>query len=65
MMREELVLIEGKHSPVVSAVNTFVGFNAIGIIPLIPFIVAYLTGSNIFISNAFFAQFWPQQVHSS
>jgi VIT1/CCC1 family predicted Fe2+/Mn2+ transporter len=54
MMREELGLIEGKHSPVVSAVNTFVGFNAIGIIPLIPFIVAYLTGSNIFISNAFF-----------
>lgn len=54
MMREELGLIEGKHSPVVSAVNTFVGFNAIGIIPLIPFIVVYLTGSNIFISNAFF-----------
>lgn len=54
MMREELGLIEGKNSPVVSAVNTFVGFNAIGIIPLIPFIVVYLTGSNIFISNAFF-----------
>lgn len=54
MMREELGLIEGKHSPVVSAVNTFVGFDAIGIIPLIPFIVVYLTGSNIFISNAFF-----------
>lgn len=54
MMREELGLIEGKYSPVVSAVNTFVGFNAIGIIPLIPFIVVYLTGSNISISNAFF-----------
>ena len=54
MMREELGLIEGKHSPVVSAVNTFVGFNAIGIIPLIPFIVVYLTGSHRFISNAFF-----------
>lgn len=54
MMREELGLIEGKHSPVVSAVNTFVGFDAIGIIPLIPFIIVYLTGSNIFISNAFF-----------
>ncbi len=54
MMREELGLIEGKHSPVVSAVNTFVGFNAIGIIPLIPFIAVYLSGSNISISNAFF-----------
>lgn len=54
MMREELGLIEGKNSPVVSAVNTFVGFNAIGIIPLIPFIVVYLTGSNLIISNAFF-----------
>lgn len=54
MMREELGLIEGKHSPVVSAVNTFVGFNAIGIIPLIPFIAVYLSGSNISIGNAFF-----------
>jgi VIT1/CCC1 family predicted Fe2+/Mn2+ transporter len=54
MMREELGLIEGKHSPNISAVNTFVGFNAIGIIPLIPFILGYLSGSYISISNAFF-----------
>lgn len=54
MMREELGLIEGKHSPIISAVNTFVGFNAIGIIPLIPFIFGYLSGSYISISNAFF-----------
>ena len=54
MMREELGLIEGKHSPIISAVNTFVGFNAIGIIPLIPFILGYLSGSYISISNAFF-----------
>lgn len=54
MMREELGLIEGKHSPIASAVNTFVGFNAIGVIPLIPFIFAYFWGSSITISNAFF-----------
>jgi VIT1/CCC1 family predicted Fe2+/Mn2+ transporter len=54
MMREELGLIEGKHSPIISAVNTFVGFNVIGIIPLIPFILGYLSGSYISISNAFF-----------
>jgi VIT1/CCC1 family predicted Fe2+/Mn2+ transporter len=54
MMREELGLIEGKHSPIISAVNTFVGFNAIGIIPLIPFILGYLSGSYISIGNAFF-----------
>lgn len=52
MMREELGLIEGKHSPIVGAGNTFVGFNAIGIIPLIPFIVVYLSGSSVSISNA-------------
>ena len=54
MMREELGLIEDKNSPMVNAVNTFVGFNAIGIIPLIPFIFSYLSGFNISIGNAFF-----------
>lgn len=54
MMREELGLIEGKHSPIVNAVNTFVGFNSLGIIPLLPFIVVYLSGSSISISNALF-----------
>jgi VIT1/CCC1 family predicted Fe2+/Mn2+ transporter len=52
MMREELGLIEGKYSPMVSAANTFLGFNAIGMIPLIPFIFVYLSGSNVSISNA-------------
>lgn len=51
-MREELGLIEGKYSPMVSAANTFLGFNAIGMIPLIPFIFVYLYGSNVSISNA-------------
>ena len=54
MMREELGLIEGKHSPIVNAVNTFVGFNSLGIIPLLPFIVVYLSGSSISTSNALF-----------
>lgn len=52
MMSEELGLVEGKHTPIVSAVNTFVGFNIIGIIPLIPFIFIYISGSNLSISNA-------------
>jgi VIT1/CCC1 family predicted Fe2+/Mn2+ transporter len=52
MMIEELGLIEGKYSPTVSAVNTFLGFNAIGIIPLIPFIFIYVSGLSISTSNA-------------
>jgi VIT1/CCC1 family predicted Fe2+/Mn2+ transporter len=52
MMREELGLIEEKYSPLNSAINTFVGFSVIGIIPLVPFIFVYLSGSNISISNA-------------
>ena len=52
MMREELGLIEAKYSPIVSAANTFLGFNAIGMIPLIPFIFVYLYGSHVSISNA-------------
>jgi VIT1/CCC1 family predicted Fe2+/Mn2+ transporter len=52
MMREELGLVKGKYTPIDSAVNTFVGFNIIGIIPLIPFIFIYLSGSNLSISNA-------------
>jgi hypothetical protein len=49
---KELGLIEGKYSPRVSAANTFLGFNAIGMIPSIPFIFVYLYGSNVSISNA-------------
>jgi vacuolar iron transporter family protein len=54
MMKEELGLIEDKNSPTVNAANTFVGFNAIGIIPLIPFVFLYLSGLNLSIGNAFF-----------
>ena len=41
MMREELGLVEDNKKPLDSAVSTFVGFNIIGIIPLIPFIVFF------------------------
>lgn len=54
MMKDELGLIEGKYSPTVSAVNTFLGFNAIGIIPLIPFIFIHVSGLSISTSNALF-----------
>lgn len=54
MMKEELGLVEGKYSPVVSAANTFVGFNALGIIPLIPFILVYLSGSNVSTNHALY-----------
>ena len=39
MMKEELGLIEDKKSPVDSSISTFLGFNLIGIIPLIPFVI--------------------------
>lgn len=54
MMREELGLIEGKNNPLDNAVNTFVGFNVIGIIPLIPFVFLYVSGLNLSIRDAFF-----------
>jgi len=54
MMKEELGLIEGKYSPSISAINTFLGFNSIGIIPLIPFIFIHVLGLSISTSNALF-----------
>ena len=42
MMREELGLIEDEKKPLDSSVSTFFGFNVIGIIPLIPFVVFLL-----------------------
>jgi len=52
MMREELGLIEDKKEPIDSSVSTFVGFNLIGIIPLIPFILFFMSDSDLN-SNAF------------
>ena len=39
MMKEELGLIEDEKAPLASSISTFVGFNLIGVIPLIPFII--------------------------
>jgi VIT1/CCC1 family predicted Fe2+/Mn2+ transporter len=54
MMSEELGLIEQKISPVENAINTFVGFISIGIIPLVPFLYVYVSGFLFSTSNAFF-----------
>ncbi|MBS3925229.1 MAG: VIT1/CCC1 transporter family protein [Nitrosarchaeum sp.] len=39
MMKEELGLIEDEKNPLDSSVSTFIGFNLIGLIPLIPFMI--------------------------
>lgn len=39
MMKEELGLIEDSKKPLESSVSTFIGFNIIGIIPLLPFVI--------------------------
>ena len=44
MMKEELGLIEDEKKPMQSSISTFVGFNLIGFIPLIPFIVFIIIG---------------------
>jgi len=44
MMKEELGLIEDEKNPIDSSVSTFVGFNLIGLIPLIPFMVFMAIG---------------------
>ena len=38
MMREELGLVEDDKKPLDAALSTFFGFNAIGLIPLLPFV---------------------------
>jgi VIT1/CCC1 family predicted Fe2+/Mn2+ transporter len=64
MMKEELGLIEDEKSPLDSSISTFVGFNLIGLIPLMPFIIFIAMGidpnsdafvySIIFVMSAFF-----------
>ena len=44
MMKEELGLIEDNKKPLDSSVSTFVGFNLIGLIPLIPFMIFIIIG---------------------
>lgn len=47
MMREELGLFEDSARPRDTAVTTFVAFNAIGLIPLLPFVAMFVAGSSI------------------
>ena len=64
MMKEELGLIEDEKRPLDSSISTFFGFNLIGIIPLIPFMIFMAMGidpnsdafaySIIFVMSAFF-----------
>ena len=64
MMKEELGLIEDEKNPLDSSISTFVGFNVIGIIPLIPFMIFMMIGiepnseafiyATISVSSAFF-----------
>jgi VIT1/CCC1 family predicted Fe2+/Mn2+ transporter len=46
MMREELGLVEDDNKPLSSAVSTFIGFNVVGLIPLIPFLIFFILGIN-------------------
>jgi vacuolar iron transporter family protein len=46
MMKEELGLIEDKKRALDSALSTFIGFNIVGLIPLIPFLVFFGLGIN-------------------
>jgi len=54
MMREELGLIESKGRALDNALNTFFGFNIIGLIPLVPFIFLVLISSIHSTANPFF-----------
>ena len=64
MMKEELGLIEDEKRPLDSSISTFIGFNVIGIIPLIPFMVFIALGidpnsdafiySTVFVISGFF-----------
>jgi VIT1/CCC1 family predicted Fe2+/Mn2+ transporter len=64
MMKEELGLIEDDKRPLDSSISTFVGFNLIGLIPLLPFMIFTAMGiepnsnaftfSIIFVGLAFF-----------
>ena len=47
MMKEELGLVDEGRKPVDTAASTMFGFVTIGIIPLIPFIIIYLTGIHL------------------
>jgi VIT1/CCC1 family predicted Fe2+/Mn2+ transporter len=54
MMKEELGLIQDKNRALDNALNTFIGFNVIGLIPLVPYIFLILINSNHITANPFF-----------
>ena len=64
MMKEELGLIEDEKRPLDGSISTFIGFNLVGLIPLIPFMLYMLIGttsnhdafaySTIMVASAFF-----------
>lgn len=47
MMKEELGLMEDGKNPMQSSVSTFVGFNVVGLIPLIPFMIFMIIGIEV------------------
>jgi VIT1/CCC1 family predicted Fe2+/Mn2+ transporter len=53
MMKEELGLIEDSKRPRDAAVTTFVAFNAIGLIPLLPFVAMFVASSSASPNDAF------------
>ena len=53
VMKEELGLVEDDRKPIDTAVSTFAGFNAIGIIPLLPFIFLHASGIELTINASF------------
>lgn len=63
MMKEELGLIEDGKKPIHAAASTILGFTAIGLIPILPFVMMYTLGNHsqhsftysvVFTSIAFF-----------
>lgn len=54
MMKEELGLIEDMKRPRDAAITTLASFNAIGLIPLVPFVAVFLVGSSVVASTEAF-----------
>jgi len=53
MMREEIGLVGENTQPRDTAITTFAAFNAVGLIPLLPFVVMFIIGSASPPGNAF------------
>lgn len=55
MMKEELGLIEDSRRPLDTAASTMFGFVIIGIIPLIPFLIIYVSGISLNSESFFYS----------